>query len=221
MKILFIADPHLPYTRMDLWRKLYDFNRTYKADKVLCAGDFLDQYGLSKYVKNPRGDTSHREILKCIPQVKILKEWFPVMEILPGNHDQRIHKRAGEAGIPDFYFGKKGALGNVFETIDAPEGWTWTKGDRVTYDGTVFTHGWLSEPKKHAEFFNQSCFHGHAHSKAGLVFIKRERRTIFNACVGFMANKNSIALSYGPIKYNTGVEAFGYQTNGVPHVQAF
>lgn len=215
MKILFIADPHLPATRMDLWRRLFEFNKKYKADKILCAGDFFDLYGLSKYVKSPRGDTSYSEILKTIPQVKQIRKWFPEMEILPGNHDQRIDKRALEAGIADLF------IKDTLEVVGAPKTWTWTKGDRVIYDKVVFTHGWLSDPKKHAEFFNMSCAHGHLHAKVGTLFIGRDGKVIHNSCVGFMGDKNALALQYGPIRFSTGVEAFGTFTNGVPHVQAF
>lgn len=215
MRILFTSDPHLPYTRLDLWKKLFEFNKTYRADLVLCSGDFFDFYALSKYIKNPRGDTSYSEILKCIPQVKQIKKWFPRIEILPGNHDDRIKKRAMEAGISDLF------LKDALDVVGAPKGWAWTSGDRVEYDKIVFTHGWFGQAKKHAEFFNQSCAHGHLHASPGVQFIGREEKVVFNACVGFMADKNTLALQYGPIKYSTGVCAFGTFTKGVPHVQAF
>lgn len=215
MKILFLSDMHIPYCRVDLVKKAAEFNKTYKADLVLSSGDLFDNYALSKFVKNPRGDTSHFELLKSMPQVKEIRKYFPEMQILPGNHDTRVAKRIQEAGLSDLW------LRDQLEIVGAPPTWKWTNKDHMLFDGVTYTHGFFGQPQKHCHFFNTPTAHGHLHARAEIQYFKREDHKLWNMAVGFLADKRALALSYGPVKYSTGIEAYGYVTNGEPHLRVF
>lgn len=213
-KCLFLSDPHLPYTKMSYWHQAHEFNKKFKADFVFSSGDFLDQYALSRFPKKVNSDNGHIEILRCIPIVKTIGRMFPVMTIMRGNHDDRINKRAQDAGISDLW------IRDVLEMIGAPEGWNWAKEDYIKAGPATLTHGFLGNRQKHAEWFNNNVVHGHLHAKLGLEFFQRNQRAVWVMCVGCMADRNAIALRYGPLhKFSTMTPGFGYSDeHGNPHV---
>ncbi len=214
-KCLHLSDPHLPYTKLAYWEQAADFNRKFKADIVYSSGDFLDQYALSRFPKKVNSDNGHLEILKCIPQVKRISKMFPEMTIMKGNHDDRINKRAQDAGISDLW------LRDALDMIGAPKGWHWSDKDFINAGPGILTHGFLGDRKKHAEWFNHNVIHGHLHAKLGLEFFQRNGNAIWVLCVGCMANRKAIALQYGPLgKYSTMTPGFGWtDEDGNPHVQ--
>ncbi len=213
-KYLHLSDPHLPYTNMRYWEAAYEFNRKFKADVVDSTGDFLDQYALSRFPKKVRSDNGHMEIQKCVPQVRQIAKWFPHLKIMRGNHDTRIDKRAQDAGISDLW------IRDVFEMVGAPAGWEWYPADWVQTGPAILTHGFLANRRKHVDWFNENVVHGHLHAQLGIEFFQRNNRAIWVMCVGAMADRNAIALQYGPIrKFSTMTPGFGYtDEDGHPHV---
>jgi predicted phosphodiesterase len=213
-KNIVLSDPHLPYTRMDLWEKAHEFNKHFKADNVYSSGDFLDQYALSRFPKKVNSDNGSAEILKCIPQVKLIKKMFPEMTIMKGNHDDRINKRAQDSGISDLW------IRDSLEMIGAPSTWKWASEDYINIGPALLTHGFLANREKHALWFNQNVIHGHLHAKLGLEYFQRDKKAIWAMCVGAMADKKSIALQYGSLsKFSTMTSGFGYtDEEGRPHI---
>ncbi len=215
-KCLHLSDPHLPYTNMRYWEAAAEFNRKFKADIVYSSGDFLDQYALSRFPKKVRSDNGHVEILKCIPQVKRIKALygFDEMTIMKGNHDDRINKRAQDAGISDLW------IRDALEMIGAPKGWKWADHEFIKAGPAILTHGFLGNREKHAQWFNHNVIHGHLHAKLGLEFFQRNGNAIWVLCVGCMADRHAMPLQYGPIsKFSTMTPGFGYtDEDGNPHV---
>lgn len=215
MKVLVMPDLHVPYTDMFKVKKIFNFNRTFKADVVLSIGDFFDLYHLSKYVKSLKAESPSAELRRAEGQVRVISRWFPKITMLIGNHEKRLWKRAADAGIHPSH------ITDILKTVKAPEGWVRpNRTDIIEIDGVMYTHGWLSQRKKHAEFFNKSCVIGHLHSQLGIDYIRRRNRTIFAMCVAMCADTNSIAMDYNEIRYNTSTPGFGYVVDGKPFVEA-
>jgi len=211
---LYLSDPHLPYTRMDNWEEAYEFNRKFKADNVFSTGDFADQYALSRFPKATNADNGRVEVLKCIPQVKRIAKMFPNLKIMRGNHDIRINKRASDAGIDGVW------VRDFMDIVGAPKTWEWLQSDYVKTGPAILTHGFLSNREKHALWFNDNVVHGHLHAKLGIEYFRRDKKQIWVMCVGAMADKNAMALQYGPLqKFTTMTNGFGYtDEEGRPHV---
>lgn len=211
---LYISDSHLPYTRMDYWEAIYDFNKRFKADVVYSTGDFADQYVLSRFPKATNSDNGRVEILRCIPQVKKIAKMFPKLKIMRGNHDTRINKRAQDAGIDGLW------VKDFLNIVGAPSAWEWLSNDFVDVGPAVLTHGFLSNREKHGQFFNKSVVHGHLHAKLGLEFFQRNEKAIWVMCVGAIADKSAMALQYGALsKFSTMTCGFGTSDeDGVPQI---
>lgn len=199
---------------MAYWEQAADFNRSFKADLVFSTGDFLDQYALSRFPKKVNTDNGHREIMKCIPQVRRLSKLFPELTIMRGNHDDRINKRAQDAGISDLW------IRDVLDMIGAPEGWRWADKDYIQAGPAILTHGFLGNRERHVQWFNSNVVHGHLHAKLGLEFFQRNNKAVWVLCVGCMADRKAVALQYGPLhKFSTMTPGFGYtDQEGRPHL---
>ena len=215
-KILFLSDPHLPFTRLDHWEEAHAFNQKFKADVVYSTGDFADQYALSRFPKATNADNGRIEVLKCVPQVKRIAKMFPSLKIMRGNHDIRINKRAQDAGIDGVW------VRDFMDIVGAPKTWEWLADDYVKTGPAILTHGFLSNREKHALWFNSNVVHGHLHAKLGIEFFRRDKKQIWAMCVGAMADKNAMALQYGPLsKFSTMTNGFGYtDEEGRPHVHS-
>lgn len=215
-KILFLSDPHLPFTRLDHWEAAYEFNRKFKAHKVYSTGDFADQYALSRFPKATDADNGRREVEMCIPQVKRIAKMFPNLIVMRGNHDLRINKRAQDAGIDGIW------VKDFFNLVGAPKTWSWLKDDHVNVGPAILTHGFLSNRAKHAQWFNRNVVHGHLHAQLGIEYFQRNETPIWAMCVGAMADKNAMALQYGALsKFSTMTCGFGYtDEEGRPHIHS-
>lgn len=200
---------------MAYWEQAADFAEEFQPDITYSSGDFLDQYALSRFPKKVRSDNGHIEIEKCIPQVKRISKLFPKLTIMKGNHDDRINKRAQDAGISDLW------IRDSLEMIGAPSGWEWANKDYINAGPAILTHGFLGNRQKHAQWFNHNVIHGHLHAQLGIEFFQRNGNAIWVLCVGCMANRRAIALQYGPLaKFSTMTPGFGYTDEyGDPHVK--
>ena len=214
MKVLVLPDLHVPYTNMDYIKEAYAFNKKYKADIVVQLGDFFDFYNLSSYAKSTDADSAREELEAARKQVKIIAKMFPKMTILKGNHEDRLNRRANEAGIPPAY------VRTAFEVVDAPSGWNYIdKEPYIEIDGVIYTHGFLSNPKQHSEYFNAPCVIGHLHQSMGVTYTARQDSMIYAMCLGFMADMKSMVFQYGALKkYNKFTPGFGYVIDGIPHI---
>lgn len=199
---------------MDYWQQAYDFNKKFKADVVYSTGDFADQYALSRFPKKVNSDNGDMEILKCIPQVKIISKMFSKITIMRGNHDLRINKRAQDSGISDLWFK------DFLSIIGAPKGWQWSPDEYVDTGPALLTHGFLGNRDRHAQWFNRSVVHGHLHARLGIEYFQRNDTAIWVMCVGAMADRHTIALQYGPLtKWSTMTPGIGWtDEDGNPHI---
>ena len=90
-KIAVFSDIHVPFTDEDKFQKAVELNRA--ADILVIAGDVLDMYGCSRHRKQT--DLPHTQELDMgMRLIAYLAETFPVIIVLPGNHDRRALKKA-------------------------------------------------------------------------------------------------------------------------------
>jgi predicted phosphodiesterase len=202
---------------MDYWEEAYDFNKKFKAEAVYSTGDFADQYTLSRFPKATNSENGRTEILRCIPQIKTIGKMFRNLKIMRGNHDMRINKRAQEAGIDGIW------INDFMNIVGAPKTWEWIKQDYIRTGPGILLHGFLSNREKHALWFNDNVVHGHLHAKLGIEYFQRDRKKIWVMCVGAMADRNAMALQYGPLsKFSTMTCGMGYSDeDGHPHLYPF
>lgn len=88
---LMIADLHVPYTSKQAIEIAIDDAKRFDIDFIVIAGDFMDCYQLSRFMKDPRNKHFKDEIELGKQLLAALRNQFPKAHIVfkAGNHDDR------------------------------------------------------------------------------------------------------------------------------------
>lgn len=211
-KILVIGDTHFPFHDKKAYKRLLQEIKRERPTHVIQIGDLLDQYIFSKFSRSLEV-TAEDDIKVGLESAE--KMWRDVKKIVPkakcfqllGNHDVRLAKRISEKlpelesliSITDLYKFKGVTL------IPSAR-------DYLEIDGIVFIHGYLSKSIDHAKYYNKPVVHGHRHRP----IVEYDSPTLWSMDVGFLADRNSLPLSYTQTKLSKWTLCCGVITNGVP-----
>jgi len=138
-KIAVFSDIHVPFTDEEKLQKAVELNRA--ADILIIAGDVLDMYGCSRHRKQT--DLPHTQELDMgMRLMAYLAETFPVVIVLPGNHDRRALKKIQDLLPPELFYLFTGepveTLTRPFPNVFYHDNWYLQVGD------AIFTHAEIS-----------------------------------------------------------------------------
>lgn len=166
-KILVLPDIHVPYQCDTAVEAAMRVGEEFKPDEIVCLGDLLDCYTLSKYSRNTNrsGDLAAE-----IEQARDLLDEFKRRTgakratFIEGNHEARIRKfvlnKCPElANIKALRVDHMLELGNI--------GWDFIPEHKFYQVNSVFfTHGEyanMHSAKKHIDEYRVTVIHGHTH----------------------------------------------------------
>ena len=130
-RILVIGDVHAPFVLdgyLDFCKETY---AKYNCNQVIFIGDIIDNHYSSFHTSDPDGMGGGDELDYAIEEVKRWNEAFPVADVLIGNHDRIIMRKAFDSQIPQRWIK---SYNDVLGTK-----WNWQ--DRVVYDNVQYVHG--------------------------------------------------------------------------------
>lgn len=212
-RILAISDLQAPYHHSGAVSFLSQVKKEVDPDIVVCLGDELDQYTLSKYPHNPDADSGGEEYRKAIRVWKEIYKLFPEAYAVTSNHVERVAKRAVESGIPSAY------LKSVKEFMQAPAGWKWK--DSWIIEGVKYEHGeragGLTGLRNLVIANQRSTVIGHQHECPGTTFVSNGERVHWGLNVGCLVNSNSHGLSYTKRNRHKPVLGCGVIVDNVPY----
>lgn len=97
------SDTQIPFTDMVLTKHMIDIAKLFKIRKLVIAGDFLDQTGLSMKFKE-HGSNLKEELQAARDFLKYLNTWFREIHLFVGNHDIRLLRLAEfKLGVEDMF----------------------------------------------------------------------------------------------------------------------
>lgn len=93
-RIGIINDLHIPFLDTVSFKLVIKHFKEFKIDTLIINGDFLDFYGISKFLKDPTKVDLQTELDFGIKVLQILRKVFPKVKILfkLGNHEARLEK---------------------------------------------------------------------------------------------------------------------------------
>jgi hypothetical protein len=211
-RILCIPDLQAPYHHPEALRFLAHVKKEINPDLVMCLGDELDQYTLSKYASSPDADSPALEYAKAMRIMARLYELFPEAKAVTSNHVDRIFKKAAESGIPSAY------LKSIPEFMQAPKGWEWR--DFWVVDGIRFEHGeragGLSGLRNLVLANMRKTVIGHQHECPGTTYVSNGEATLWGLNVGCLVSQDSFGLAYTKKNRHKPVLGCGIIIDGIP-----
>lgn len=211
--ILCIPDLQIPFHHKHALRFLNEVADEYDPDKVVCLGDEWDNCALSRFPKNPDGQSAGDEHKRAKRASKGFFESFPDVLVCESNHRARLYKRAYEAGIPE------AMVTDTHEYMGAPDGWEWK--DQWWIEGVCFEHGdrasGVGAGDKLVDANHASTVYGHHSGRAGVSYRKLANKMLFSMNVGCLVDETSYAMDYLKMIKAKPVLGCGVIVDGVPH----
>jgi predicted phosphodiesterase len=88
-KIAVLSDVHIPYHSITALSATFDKIAIEKPDAILLNGDFIDFYGLSRFMKDPRKRSVAHELQAAREFLDILSNFNAKIYYKIGNHEER------------------------------------------------------------------------------------------------------------------------------------
>ena len=132
--------------------------------------------------------------------IKNLARWykaFPNADVLIGNHDRMVMRKAQTSSIPTRW------IRNYKEVLETPN---WNFVDRVVYDNVQYIHGEGGTARTRAKKDLMSTVQGHLHTQCYTEWSVGAGHKIFAMQVGCGIDKDSYAMGYAK---NFGTPAIG------------
>ena len=189
-KVLVISDLQVPFHHPDAFSFLEEIKKDIKPTQIVCIGDSIDAYALGSYVRDPDSMSAGAEHRKAKEALKRLYDLFPNAIEVDSNHNNRVYRRAKEAGIPKTF------LKDYAELLDSP--WKFT--ERTVIDEVIYEHGDAfggQTPHKCATLSNtKSTVIGHHHCSSGIQYVSTRERMLFGMNVGCLIDNSAYAFEY-------------------------
>ena len=185
-RILVIGDVHAPFVLdgyLDFCKETY---AKYNCNQVIFIGDIIDNHYSSFHTSDPDGMGGGDELDYAIEEVKRWNEAFPVADVLIGNHDRIIMRKAFDSQIPQRWIK---SYNDVLGTK-----WNWQ--DRVVYDNVQYVHGEGGTARTKSKNDMMSTVQGHIHTQAYCEWMVGRNYRIFGMKVGCGVDCKSYAAAY-------------------------
>jgi predicted phosphodiesterase len=185
-RILVIGDIHAPFTLEGYLEFCQDVYSRYNLNQVIFIGDILDNHYSSYHETDPSGLSGKDELECAIEHVALWKEAFPVADVIIGNHDRLIMRKAFSSDVP------KEWIKSYNEVLGT--NWNWT--ERIVYDNVQFVHGEGGTARTKARNDMMSTVSGHIHTQAYTEWLVGRNFKVFAMQVGCGVDASSYAAAY-------------------------
>jgi hypothetical protein len=185
-RILVVGDLHCPFELDGYFEFCVEQYENFNCNHVVFIGDILDNHYSSYHETDPNALGGSYELNEAIKHVAKWAEAFPVADVIIGNHDRLIMRKAFSSSVP------KEWIKDYNEVL----GTSWHWRDRVEYDGVQYVHGEGGTARNKAKNDMQSTVQGHIHTQAYCEWMVGNNFKIFGMQVGCGIDRDSYAAAY-------------------------
>jgi hypothetical protein len=187
-RVLVIGDLHEPFCLDGYLEFCKTTYKKYNCNKVVFIGDLVDNHASSYHETDVDGLSGGDELDLSIKKIRGWYKAFPEADMLLGNHDNIIMRKAQTSSVPKKWIRK---YKDVLETPN------WNYVHRVEIDGVAYVHGIGSKAHIRSVKDMQSTVQGHHHTDAYVQWKVGSNNKIFGMQVGCGIDKDSYAMAYG------------------------
>jgi predicted phosphodiesterase len=185
-RILVIGDIHAPFTLDGYLEFCKETYANYNCNQVLFIGDIIDNHYASFHTSDPDGMGGGDELDLAIEMIKDWSIAFPVADVMIGNHDRIIMRKAFDGQIPSRW------IKSYNEVLGTK--WNWL--ESVMYDDVLYEHGEGGQAFTKAKNNMVSSVCGHTHTEAYVRWLVGKAFKIFSMQVGCGVDWESYAAAY-------------------------
>lgn len=188
-----IGDTHIPFEHENYLQFLIDTFKTYRVGRVVHIGDIIDHHAMSRFQKEPQsyGAKQERELARL--KLQEYYKAFPKLDLILGNHDERIINMAASVGID------RDIIKGLDEIYGIPKGWNIH--NEIVIDDVLYKHGvncgGADGALRTALLERMSTVIGHYHSGGGVKYSANKRDIIFGLNAGCGISISQYAFAYG------------------------
>lgn len=185
-RILVIGDLHCPFELEGYFEFCLETYDRHACNQVIFIGDLIDSHASSRWETDPDGLSAKTELDIAIEDLQKWRDAFPVADVIIGNHDRVVMRRAFSSSIPSIWIK---SFNEVLGTT-----WNWT--ERIEYDGVQFVHGEGGTARTKAKNDLQSTVQGHIHTQAYVEWMVGNKAKLFGMQVGCGLDRDTYAAAY-------------------------
>jgi len=173
-RVLVIGDLHCPFELEGYHQFAIQTYAKYNCNQVIFIGDLLDNHYSSYHETSADGLCGADEIEKAAQGITKWSKSFPVADVVIGNHDRMIMRKAQTSDIPSQW------IKSYNEVLGTS--WNWT--ERVVYDNVQYVHGEGGTARTKAKNDMMSTVQGHIHTQAYCEWLVGRNFRVFGMQVG-------------------------------------
>ena len=185
-RILVVGDIHAPFSLDGYLEFCQDIYARFNLNQVVFIGDILDNHYASYHDTDPNGLGGQDELECAVEQVQEWARAFPVADVIIGNHDRMVMRKAFSSAVP------KEWIKSYNEVLGTD--WNWT--ERIVYDNVQYVHGEGGTAKTKAKNDMMSTVSGHVHTQAYCDWTVGRTFKVFGMQVGCGVDAESYAAAY-------------------------
>lgn len=186
-RILVVGDLHEPFSLPEYFDHCVDAYQRWNCTNVIFIGDLIDSHYASYHEADPDGYGAGYELELAIERLGKWTQTFPVADVVIGNHDRIVARKAFSGGIP------KAWIKDYNEVLRAP---SWTFGDRFEYDGVQYIHGEGGTARTKCRADMQSTVQGHLHTQLYTEYYTSNNGVVFGSQIGCGIDFDQYAFAY-------------------------
>ena len=185
--VLIIGDIHTPFEHkgyLDFCKSTYE---KFNCNRVVFIGDIIDNHFSSYHETDANGHGGADELELAIERIAESYKAFPVADVIIGNHDRIIMRKAQSSAIPTAW------IKDYKDVLNTPD---WSFKEQVIYNDVLYIHGEGGTARTKMKKDLHSVVQGHLHTQAYCEHLVGNNFRIFGMQVGCGIDHQSYALAY-------------------------
>ena len=193
-RILILSDTHFPFHNKNYWNWIKKIKDRIKPTRVIHCGDLVDNASIMvERPADPNVESPVFELASAKKEIRKLEKLFPKMDILFGNHDLRIMRRAERFGIP------RSMLKDLNSIYEIKSKWQWHDKLNIKLPNKTnvfFTHNFKNNILASSKELGCSFVCGHFHTQANISYWSSPTALNFAMCVGSSIDPKAASMRY-------------------------
>jgi len=186
-RILVIGDLHEPFCLDGYLEFCLEQSEKFNTNRTIFIGDVIDNHYASYHETDADGMGGGQELDLSINKIAKWRDAFPKADVIIGNHDRLIMRKAQTSAIPSKW------IKSYKDVLEVPE---WNFVERLVIDNVQYIHGEGGTARTKCKADLMSTVQGHLHTQAYTEYVVGQNFKIYGSQVGCGINHKAYAMAY-------------------------